>query len=337
MKAQGALMETECRLDRGSWWSSDEATSDMSEEWQAAICSSYLDWELTKPLPNSFAGRIRQRDLCGVRLIECECSPHSGRRVLRGPSKEGEPFVGIQIIESGNERFKIGPKHLAVGPRSLVFWNSFEQTEYEVRSDLRKVTLLMPQSLLESRLEIGALINGGILDTEKGIGSILYDYLQTLAAQFDAVYDDSAVGVKWASVELGACAAQRLREPLLSAPQHHLMRVQNYIIDNLQDPGLSVRGAATNTGISIRYLHYLFSIHGISASKWIMEQRLLRSKEALLARKQVRSVVKDVAFQWGFSDVAHFSRAFKSRFGDSPVEFWKKWHQQNVDDQEMED
>jgi AraC-like DNA-binding protein len=57
-----------------------------------------------------------------------------------------------------------------------------------------------------------------------------------------------------------------------------------------------------------------------------MERRLERCRDALGARRDGRGVVKDVAFQWGFNDTAHFSRVFKKRFGKTPLEFWEATH-----------
>ncbi len=50
--------------------------------------------------------------------------------------------------------------------------------------------------------------------------------------------------------------------------------------------------------------------------RWIWQQRLLRCHRELL--KPAAGTISDVAFRWGFSDAAHFSRAFKAQFGPSP-------------------
>jgi AraC-like DNA-binding protein len=54
--------------------------------------------------------------------------------------------------------------------------------------------------------------------------------------------------------------------------------------------------------------------------KWLLRKRLEYS--AALLRGSARSVT-EVAFDSGFEDVSHFSRAFKKQFGESPAAFRK--------------
>ncbi len=92
---------------RADWWTTDAACVSKSAAWEQALRDCYLDWELTQPVKDEFRAQIRQRPLSEIRLIECRCSPCSGRRVLRRTNQEGEAFVGIQVVVSGGERFKI--------------------------------------------------------------------------------------------------------------------------------------------------------------------------------------------------------------------------------------
>ncbi|WLA44166.1 AraC family transcriptional regulator [Bradyrhizobium elkanii] len=50
--------------------------------------------------------------------------------------------------------------------------------------------------------------------------------------------------------------------------------------------------------------------------RWLWQQRLAGAYQALAERRF--SHVTDVALSFGFSDVSHFSRAFKAAFGRSP-------------------
>ena len=70
--------------------------------------------------------------------------------------------------------------------------------------------------------------------------------------------------------------------------------------------------------ISVNYLHKLFWGIGTTPGAWIQEQRLLRIREALLGDVNRKHMITNIAFACGFSDPAHFSRAFHKRFGLSP-------------------
>lgn len=59
-------------------------------------------------------------------------------------------------------------------------------------------------------------------------------------------------------------------------------------------------------------------LYNTSPGKWLVEQRLRFAQDLLgTAQRQVN----EVAWQSGFEDVSHFSRAFKERFGCTPTQY----------------
>jgi AraC-like DNA-binding protein len=69
----------------------------------------------------------------------------------------------------------------------------------------------------------------------------------------------------------------------------------------------------------VRYLHRLFKPTGRSVGDWIRELRLEACRESLSTGERALSL-GELAYRWGFSDQAHFCRAFKARFGIPPGE-----------------
>lgn len=59
---------------------------------------------------------------------------------------------------------------------------------------------------------------------------------------------------------------------------------------------------------------------GKSPGKWLKEQRIAKAKRML---KNQAAPISDVAFELGYSDVAAFSKAFKTDTGFTPTEFLK--------------
>ncbi|MBK6401297.1 MAG: helix-turn-helix transcriptional regulator [Rhodocyclaceae bacterium] len=70
--------------------------------------------------------------------------------------------------------------------------------------------------------------------------------------------------------------------------------------------------------ISVRHLHGLFQQCGTTVSKWIWDRRLKAGREDLLDSAMSTLTICEIAYRRGFNDSAHFSRAFKERFGLSP-------------------
>ena len=88
------------------------------------------------------------------------------------------------------------------------------------------------------------------------------------------------------------------------------------MLDHLDDPSLTVASTATALGLSRRSLDRAFAEAGQSASRTLWALRLERCRRDLVV--DPRAGISQIAFRWGFSDAAHFSRAFRAAFGESP-------------------
>lgn len=97
----------------------------------------------------------------------------------------------------------------------------------------------------------------------------------------------------------------------------HFDAAQVFVERHLAEPELSAGRVAAAIGISERQLSRVFSPHG-GIARWITDRRLDRARE-LLAAPGVRSVA-DTARECGFTSASYFARAFKQRFGQTPVE-----------------
>jgi AraC-like DNA-binding protein len=77
---------------------------------------------------------------------------------------------------------------------------------------------------------------------------------------------------------------------------------------------------AAACGISTRYLHELFRDTNQTLGQWIRDQRLNACRQDLRDPANHQTIA-EIAYRWGFSDQAQFSRSFKAHFGLSPKEF----------------
>lgn len=97
-----------------------------------------------------------------------------------------------------------------------------------------------------------------------------------------------------------------------------LHRVKRYIEAHLHETGLDMRAIVDGTGLSSRYITSLFTDDDMSPMRHVWQRRLEKCRQALLAPAQHHQDIAQIAYQWGFSDQAHFSRSFKQAFGLSP-------------------
>jgi AraC-like DNA-binding protein len=162
---------------------------------------------------------------------------------------------------------------------------------------------------------------GQHLEQRNNISRLLGACLSTLA---DDVLT-SATGPTETAVELtlsmlGAALTQH-RESNNIAPRTSLFRrLTAFIEEHLANPDLSPAMVALKHHISPRYLHLIFSEQGTTVGTWIRSRRLAKCRAELANMRNDRSVT-EIAMDWGFNDVAHFSRSFSSAYGISPRKF----------------
>jgi AraC-like DNA-binding protein len=123
------------------------------------------------------------------------------------------------------------------------------------------------------------------------------------------------------TLDMLRAALTRHRESSNIAPRTSLYRrLTSYIEEQLTDPNLSPASIAQKHHISPRYLQLIFSEQGTTVGTWIRSRRLAKCRAELANLSKDRSVT-EIAMDWGFNDIAHFSRSFSSAYGISPREF----------------
>jgi AraC-like DNA-binding protein len=107
---------------------------------------------------------------------------------------------------------------------------------------------------------------------------------------------------------------------------HVLMiaRIRKFISENLGNPGLAPEMIAKEAGISVRQLNRLFSAEKQTVSGNILAMRLERCRQDLMSCGDSGTTVSEIAYHWGFCNLAHFSRRFRERFGCSPSEMRRR-------------
>ena len=118
-------------------------------------------------------------------------------------------------------------------------------------------------------------------------------------------------------VRLALTEASAVR-PLIGMRDTLRVRIRNYVERNLRDPNLSIDGIAARFKCSKRNLHKVFQEEGDTLNRLLWSTRLDRCRVDLEDPMLRHRSITEIAFGWGFNSSAHFSRAFRARFGVTP-------------------
>lgn len=162
----------------------------------------------------------------------------------------------------------------------------------------------------------------GPLVLSGAVATMLVGVLRTLFANAPGIAAEAAPSVARSMVELlNAALVESLGGPATPAQRldsQHRQRIRQYVLTRLTDPELSVDSIAAAVALSTRRIHQLFAASEMTLMRWVWSERPARCYNQLVASAATATRVGDVAFEWGFSDPAHFSRAFRQRYGLSP-------------------
>jgi AraC-like DNA-binding protein len=245
-------------------------------------------------------------------------------RVSRGPAEidnDDGRFLGVLFQRTGRTVSESNSEQTVVKPGDLLIWHGGRSIRFEMPDHFQKLCLIVQRDVFESMFPQAGSYTGEHLEQRDNMSRLLGACLSTLA---DDVLTGGAQPIG-AAVELTLCmlgaALTRRRESNNIAPRASLYgRLILFIEEHLADPDLSPAMIAQKHHISPRYLQLIFSEQGTTVGTWIRSRRLAKCRAELANLSKDRSVT-EIAMDWGFNDVAYFSRSFSSAYGISPREF----------------
>ena len=98
------------------------------------------------------------------------------------------------------------------------------------------------------------------------------------------------------------------------------LAVRRSVIARLRDPALSPADIAKANRISERYLRQIFEDIGMGFADFLVERRLEWAHDRLSDPARRGDRVSTIAFEAGFSDLSHFNRRFRKRYGLTPTD-----------------
>lgn len=295
---------------------------ERANHWSAVIAETYFPLQLTFRDAASFQGRLEKRSFGDVSLSRLQTEPMQYERRRRHiADASGEEYL-ITIPRISPVEFHQLGRDVRCDPGGFIIERGDEPYRFSYAAANDLCVLKVAKPMLAEKLRNPDQYCARAFDGFNGVGGLLSNMARLLQA--DYVADQKATQVLGRHlIELLALAIDGQSaagdDHKSSVRAAHLRRAEEVIERNLSNPALSPEMVANACGISKRYLHELFSDANRTVSQFIREMRLAAARDLLLMPNS--GAIADVAYRFGFSDHAQFSRLFKATYGRTPSGF----------------
>ena len=303
--------------------------SDRIDAWQWNAQQICGDCRIQLP-KSAFHGAIEVRHVGGMPLTRFSSSPLS---FWKWPcdtlTRESCSCIVITQL-AGMRRYAQNGTSVLLNPGDTTLIDSGRPWSSSCGTDCARLYLRVPRWMMENRLRLREIPMAQRICGSSGMGAVLSRISQSLYEEAEHLEEAESTAALNAYFQiLSACIDGRKRGTQHGEELHS--RIQRFIDERLSDPGLGPKEVAAAAGISVRHLHRLFSDSGRTFGDCIRALRLEQCKNDLTNPRLGHKTITEIAFAWGFSDSAHFSRSFHREFGICPRIFRtqtsvKKWN-----------
>jgi AraC-like DNA-binding protein len=297
--------------------------SDRLEAWRYNAKQVCGDCRFQFPKVYAFHGEIERHKVAGLELTRFSSSPLSFSKFPTvGLQSDDRCCIVITQLE-GVRRYTQNGAVAILKPHDTTLIDSGIPWSSDCPGECSRLYLRVPRQLVEGRMRFNSLSIARRICGASGLGATLYRLATSLYHEADLLTAEEGMVALEAYLEiLSACTGHREPPPPDNGHSVELSsRIEDFIAMHLAEPTLSPGEIAAAIGISVRHLHRLFTRKGHTVAGWIRERRLQECRSDLADPRMRERTITEIAFFWGFSDSAHFSRSFKNQFGICPTAF----------------
>ena len=297
-----------------------------ADHWNSVIAQAYFPLDLTFRDAQHFTGRLEIGNVGEVSLSRLQTEPVQYERHRRHIASASEEQYLITIPRQSPVEFRQLGREVRCDPGGFIIERGDEPYRFAYGTANDLCVLKVAKPVLAEKLRNPDRYCALVFNGREGIGSLFTTMAQQIQAQTRAQSPADGLSGQVLGrhlVELLALSLDRSSEADQGAGSAvraaHRRRAETVILKHLSNPDLSPEVVADAVGISKRYLHELFAEVNCTVSQFVREQRLRAARDVLQMPNP--GPMSDVAYRFGFSDQAQFSRLFKAMFGQTPSGF----------------
>lgn len=293
--------------------------------WTDMVCDTYVQLECdTPPGVDGISGEITADRLASLELSRVRSTAQVVRRTPAKIARATEDYFLVSIQAEGQGVVSQDGRDAVLAPGDFALYDSTRPYTLRFDGPFQQFVLMLPGPLLRTAVRDTQRLTATAVPGQRGAGHLMLQMIRTLAADIDTLQPESATAVADSVTQIlvaGLSALPAAHPPAVSQrTAWHRQQVKALVQQHLRDPALNVAALARALRLSPSTLHRVWGGEACSLTDWIWAQRLDLARRELADPAAAARSVSDIAYGCGFNDAAHFSRAFRARFGCAPRE-----------------
>jgi AraC-like DNA-binding protein len=292
--------------------------------WADTLDSTYCEMDVDWPRQRDpFAADLTVRPFGDLTATVVRADPHAVLRTEAMIRSDPSDDYLLCLITRGSVVLRQHSRSATLERGSFGIVDAAVPFMVDGATAFEQVVMRAPRELLAARLPAHAMddVTAVGISGQTGIGRLVSRLLVDVATSDERLSPRSSAPVAASAVDLLVAAINDLTPPLKVTQRQHLRdlhNVQRAMRHYLHDPDHTTAEIGVELGMSVRYIHKLFSAAGTTPRTWLYQLRLERARNLV---SETGFTVAEISERVGFRDVSHFSRIFRARFGESPGHF----------------
>jgi AraC-like DNA-binding protein len=298
---------------------------DRLSYWIEVITKTYARHSFRTSAGASFKGGLEAGLLADLGVATIDCDPRELTRSASDIARDDREEFLVYLQTAGTTIWDQDGRQAVCTEGSFVLVDKRRPSLLIAPSRTRAVVLAIPRAALAARLGHAAELTARTMGPCKALTRLAAGFLGMLPGCVDRLDGPAASQLAEHTLDLLALAFSHETQTgvvaLSSSRATALVRLKAAIDARHTDSDLTPSTAAAAAGMSVRYANALLAEEGTSLERFILARRLERCRRALEDPSLEHRTIGEIAYGWGFSDLSHFGRRFKDRYGVPPSDY----------------
>lgn len=309
---------------QSAWNTAGVRPTEQFAYYREAICQAFMNLTPEPAAAAGFPASVDHVRLGDAAINRVSFPEHVVRRSAADIAASDRSCFYLNLKLAGRCRIQQDDREISLSSGQVGIFDSDRQFAllHDRGPQLRVASFWVPAEALRERLPASFDVGAARVSDDPFVGHLIVDTARTLSDGALRMTEDEGVRLFRVLIELVAVSLSRRgragaaeSESLADATTLALKRA---IHRRLCEPGLAVADVAEAVGISERYVHKLLARSGSSFTDYVIDHRLDGAARDIGDPAMADRAIGAIAFDWGFSDLSHFTRRFKQRFGCRP-------------------